>query len=83
MIKKPMGNTIPSIRPSPKMAIMVIAMKKMKKMRGKLHVRGHNTRLQKNPLRGGHNGLHLRVTIGTGNEGGATNGQDEKTVPRF
>ena len=40
MIKKPMGNTIPSIRPSPKMAIMVIAMKKMKKMRGKLHVKG-------------------------------------------
>ena len=42
-----------------------------------------NTWLQKNPLRGGHNGLHLRVTIGTRNEGGATHEPDEKTVPRF
>ena len=33
MIKKPIGNTIPRIRPSPKIAIMVIAMKKMKKMK--------------------------------------------------
>ena len=40
MIKKPIGTTIPRIRPSPKIAIMVIAMKKMKKMRGKLIVRG-------------------------------------------
>ena len=30
MIKKPIGNTIPRIRPSPKIAITVIAMKKMK-----------------------------------------------------